>query len=544
MDGNPEGTPNPLNPMSGSVDTDDVVQPATFTRPVNYSEANDVPAKTSTPIPEATPASEPTFEPEPVHESAPVRESIPVSTPHVNHSVVDPMMRPVARRTETAPTNTVDDIPAAENFDTLGMDSSVMDELTSSHTDTASTQNLVAKDSIVEPAKGGNGKKRGLIIGAIVFLMVAIICGAAAIAIMMLGNNDDRVSKAIDKLINGGLPNIITVQGDISSTTNGASDITSLANSFSIDFKGTFDTSSSLNKVEAGVNATLTTGQEVSLDVEEMRTKDGNTFFKVSGLKNLLNSGSSDTLELNTTKESTAEITLDCVNTNCSDGDTCTDNCMSVQEPQESVLSMYSGLFDVVDNQWIMVSDTFARSMSGSELFDNSSTCLINAFGTLSQYSSDIAKKYKENPFVTYSTDNLEIAKKKDNLYRLGIDSSKASAFANSLSNNGFINELNACTGNTATNVNVSSSAIDKLFANFPTVYIEVDENSNITRVYLKTIIESDGASTTVKADLGLSYPAEVKITEPTEYTDMSTLLSAMMSELFNGVSLPEETSN
>ena len=108
------------------------------------------------------------------------------------------------------------------------------------------------------------------------------------------------------------------------------------------------------------------------------------------------------------------------------------------------------------------------------------------------------------------------------------------SAFVNSLGNNGFINELNACAGDSATNTAITSGTIKGIFENFPTMYVEVDENYNFTRVYFEAKNDTETISSTVKADINLSYPSELKVTEPTEYLNMSTLLSSVMTNFYN----------
>ena len=189
---------------------------------------------------------------------------------------------------------------------------------------------------------------------------------------------------------------------------------------------------------------------------------------------------------------------------------------------------MYAGLFEAMNDEWILVSNDFSEKMTGLQIFDNSTTCLISAFGTLPQYAKDIANKYKTNPFITYSTDKLSINKKKNALYRLGINNDKLAAFTNSLGNNGFINELNACAGNLSTNGTTSQNMIEDIFRNFPTMYAEIDDNNNFTRVYFET----EANSQFITADLDISYPNKFEVTEPDSYIEMSTLLNNVTTNL------------
>lgn len=513
MNENPEGTPNPLNPAAGTgldfVETEQTSEvmagpetPAVPETPVvpetpavpETPEVPEVPAEPETPeVPEAElgEVRETTaFRVEPAS-FAEAAEPEVAATPDSSADPIDPVMQPVSH----------------SNFDTFSMDSTAAEipaeapveeikEETFTRVETparavpvpsapiSETPELVAKDSIVEPAKGGS-KKKILIIGTIALLIIAIICGAAAVAIMMVGNNNgDRVNKAIEKLINGEMPSIISAQGTINSFSNVED---AAISSYNIDFNGTFDTAYATNTVSAKVNAELNSGDKVSLGIDELENKDGEVFFKIRGL---------DTLSNN------------------------------------PLVSAFSGLTEAIDDEWILVTGDFSDNMEGLEIFDNSSTCLINALGTLPKYSKDFANKYRANQFLNYSTDKLEISKKKNPLFKLTIDTNKLTAFINSLSNNGFINELNACANETATNEDVALDMVEAIFEKFPTVYVEIDDSYNFTRVYFKVTAGDETNSMTTTADLALSYPTKLEVVAPDEYLDMSTLVNKLVTSI------------
>ena len=511
MDGSDSGTPNPLNPMSGGMPE----------------------------MPKARPTSAmPEF-----------KEAAPAPRP-VNRGVVDPMMRSVPHRNNPTPEPTT---MVEETFDSLAVDDNSLNALTQDiattsgpsraevvQTETINTDlsgldgpNLVAKDSIVEPAGGKKSKKKAFTIGAIVFILIALICGVAAVVVIMLGNNGDRLSKAIEKALNGEMPTIISAQGKIESSTEVAdsyvqTDAVSTGN-LTIDFNGTFDTTSNMNKVSADIMMDYGSGQTIPLTIEEMRNKTGDTYFKFSGLNNLINMFGSTALT--TDASTTSDVAVNCADSAGCSGTDCT-NCVSTSTTTSSLVSTFGGLLEAANNNWILISDEFGEEMKGLDLFDNTSTCLINAFSTLPNYSNDIIAKYKANPFITSSTENLGIAKKANTLYRLTFDSNKLSAFSNSLGNNGFVNELNACTSSTASNSGTSATMIEQIFDNFPAMYVEIDDNNNFTRVYFQLNTTSGATSNATTADISLTYPKEFKISEPTDYITMSQLLSNVMSNL------------
>ena len=527
MDGSDSGTPNPLNPMFGSKE-------GTKVPSYNMPEMGTAP-------------------------SAQTSSEEKAAAPRIkadNYGAVDPMMRSVAHRHDKPVAETNDVARPAvepnnttvkpttlteETFDALSIDDGTIDMLAEDfvatneepprtevpQTPVASTNfnrpsgpDLVAKDSIVEPAGKSNHKKRTFLIGAFAFLAIALICGAAAVAVVMMNNNGDRVAKAIEKVFGGEMPTIVTAQGKIetsiatSDSNSTAVDSVSTTNTI-IDFNGTFDTTSSMNKISADISFEYGADQVIPLAIEEMQNKTGDTYFKISGLTKAMNA-----LTTNTPGSNTADTS------NSSSTDTATYN------PTLSLISGFSGLFQAADNTWILISNDFAGSMEDLDLFDNSSVCLINTFSTLPKYSKDILSKYKANPFINSSTENLGIAKKANTLYRLTIDSNKLSAFANSLGNNGFVNELNACMGGAASNDGTTATMIEQIFGNFPTMYAEVDNDNNFTRFYFQKNSGDDSTSSATTADISLSYPKEFKIVEPTTYITMSQLLNDAMTNL------------
>lgn len=553
MNDNPEGTPNPLNP---AVDAGNGAE-ATGTGALDFVETE----LASESIEETTPTKTTVEESNLIETVKPASFAEPASTGPVpissampkmakpapdsampemktvspssrfNSPAIDPMMRPRGNNNSNI-LNTKEDMN-----DKIPFDEVTEDIVASSIPTNQPAANFVAKDSIVGSSRN---KKKPFIIAAIIFIIIAILCGTAAVAMFVLKNNGsgDRVSKAVAKLLNGETSNIINAKGNISISSD-----TAPVSFYNIEFDGTFDTATSMNKVSANVNGELMNGAEAAITIDELQDKDGDVFFKIGGLTSLMNQPALmvDTTtdcvnggdEVDCVKETTTETT-----TNCLDGDPYT-NCGSSESSEsvstQNILSLYSGMFEAIDDQWILASSDFSEEMEGLSLFNNSSACIVNTISALSKYGKKLADSYRENQFITYSTDNLEISKKKDALYKIGFDADKLASFINSLSNKGFMNELNACVGNIAINTDVTGEMVQSVLGNFPTVYVEVDDNNNFTRAYFKSEAKSDdGAPTTVIADLAISYPSKIEITQPESYVDMSTLLSNAMVDLLD----------
>ena len=64
-----------------------------------------------------------------------------------------------------------------------------------------------------------------------------------------------------------------------------------------------------------------------------------------------------------------------------------------------------------------------------------------------------------------------------------------------------------------------------------PTIYTEVDNDNNFSRLYLVSDL-NDGEGT-MTIDLGFSYPENVNVSEPVEYKDFSEVLQEVMSSMF-----------
>ena len=560
MDGNPEGTPNPLNPVQGTASAANQPQPSTGMATGtgnNYGGYMEEPAsfaEPSTPTTSSMPEMAKPSMPSSAMPNIPEAPRHNYNNGYANRGVIDPMMRPVSHTPEVQ----ADSLSRAENsFDSFSeLDNTSFDQLGQDFGQLPNNEpELVAKDSIVEPA-GGNKKKKAMIVGAIVLILIAIACGTAAIVLALIHNNGgDRVTKAIEKLLDGEIPTIVAANGKITSSTtepdryyldDDESIIAPDPNPFSpisttINFDGTFDTKSSINTISATLGMNYSDGSKVAIDIHEQRNETGDVFFKVSGLGDIVKMFGTGTLNQEVlvygdSDGTTAEVLTD----NCIEGTNCLSSSQDDTSMMDGLMTVYGSLLNSIDNQWILVSDGFSDEMENLAIFDNSTTCTINAFESLPKYSKDFMNNYKANPFITYSTDNLGIAKKKNELYKLTFDSNKMSAFINSLNNNGFINELNACSKSQATNSQVTPSMLEETIKNLPAVYAEIDENNNFTRFYFKTTMDnSDDTSSTIEADINLSYPQEVRVTDPTDYVDMSTLMNSVLTTMFQSGTTP-----
>ncbi|MBQ2695322.1 hypothetical protein IJG04_01645 [Candidatus Saccharibacteria bacterium] len=560
MNENPEGTPNPLNPNpatvakassspAGVAPTPEVGA-STAVRPAQPSPAQ--PA-----VPQSSPA-QPTVAPA---RPAPTGLSMDfMQAPRQGAGRVGRPMgatpsagaRPTAPVSPVAGTASASGVPRPVDISTPSADDAIAAIMAESTTANPA-DDLVAKDSIVEPKKGKKSKKKVAIIIGIIFIVLALICGAAAVAIMLLNNNSGRVDSAINKWLTNEEPNNLSANGTILITDD--SD-TATFSSLLIDIDTKNDRLSSSSTTSAKITMTLPDEQEMSFDVDSIQVNGGDLFLKLS---NWEASKTEALLETENTvdctdegcTEATAEVTdvaeiaettpqeepviEDCM----IDGNE--DNCAPVGpspivEPapisENETLSILTSLFDSLGNGWIRIPLGEATTEDESTVVasEDSLTCLNTTLTAISQNRNSIAEFYRQNSFIKSSTDNIKISAKTNNpIYSLTFDSEKLSGFSSAIDNASFANEIFACADTYGFNTEV-----DDIFASAPTVYVEVNDNNDFTRVYLDGALA--GSSISVNVDLALSYPTTIQVSEPAEYTDITTLLTDVLTGYYADV--------
>lgn len=376
-------------------------------------------------------------------------------------------------------------------------------------------------------------KKTGLII-AIVLFVVAIIAGVAATIIVLnpFGSKKDAVPAAISKLFSGDAPSNVSMNGKITLVPNNETiPVTSLV----VDFKAGVKNSSFENYVNATVTATFTDENEFTFNADEVRTAGGDLYLRLSNIAEVLSNLRDLATEQNCLNDETGESNcveeIDYEATDCVEGEGCEEIDAIMLQPDESVFDFLEA-FEAVDNEWVRVPGSSFSFLTDIADVGGPTQCLVEAAGKMSEYGKDFTDLYKNNPFITYSTDNLKIAQKNSQLYLLGFDADKMAGFINGMSNYGFMNEMLACMGDVAVNEEVTPSNLQEIISSLPTIYVEIDDNDNFTRVYL-TVDSSDGTMG-VTADISLAYPASISVEEPEVYIDINDVLSQSLTMFYN----------
>ena len=331
----------------------------------------------------------------------------------------------------------------------------------------------------VEVVKPLKKSKMPIVIVAVVLFLVAIGAAAAAIVILRPFASHDAVPAAISKLFSAGAPQNVKMTGTVTTYDNNKE---TEAPGILIDFAANMNNVTTENVVTASISAMLPGNQTFDFDVDEIHTKNNDLYLKLDGVAKLTD---------------------------------------------------YSAVFDVIDDEWIKIQGSEFDSITSMLPGDMMGSCLIGAAGKLSEYGKNFVALYNENPFVEYSTADINIDAKKDQLYRLYFDSTKLTSFVNTIGNAGFANELMACAGELAVNQNVTEDELTEIVKNIPTIYVEIDDKDNFTRLYM-TMASEDGLVGAIM-DISFEYPTSpVVVEEPSDYIMLGEFLESLLSDFYN----------
>lgn len=335
----------------------------------------------------------------------------------------------------------------------------------------------IKKPRTEKPAR--KKSKKPAIITAIVLILLAIGAAVAAILILNPFGTHDAVPAAISKLFTSGMPENVKMSGTVTTFDNNKD---SVSPSIMMNFSTEINTKTGENIADATASATLPGSAEtLAFNINEIHTKGGDLYLKLGGV---------------------------------------------------AALKDFSAVFKTIDDEWIKIQDSEFSGVSSMVPTDTDATCLIDVAGKLGQYGKDFVALYNANPFVEYSTADINIDQKSNPLYRLYFSPAKLAGFVNSLSGSGFANELMACAGEVAVNEDATEAEMTEVVKSIPTIYVEIDDKDNFTRVYL-SVSSEDGLSGAV-ADISFEYPTSaVKIEEPEHYITLGEFLAQLLTDFF-----------
>lgn len=396
-------------------------------------------------------------------------------------------------------------------------------------------------------------KKTGLIVAFAIFALL-LIGGGIAAAVILLTSGGDAVSKAMNKIMAGNAPANVAVDGLVEFRSN---DENSPVESIKIDLNSGIMRSSMANTSSAVVTLSIEDMEDLSFNFDEVYADSGDLYLKLEGITDVLNNPKLAQILGGGSLQNTVPVdcvdgdgTTDCATvieeetteivepeTNCIDDETGMTNCVTTEPSVVSgdmteSLSSILGIVEGVDGHWLKISaDEMGLITSSGELPTSSVSCITNLVKDLNTGSSSAAEAYDNNPFVTSTTENITLNKKKDPLYKLGVDSEKFASFVNSLDNSALASDVYSCFG-LQNNASMTASDVQQIVNSFPEIYAEVNSDYNFSRLYLER--DSEEANMTVLIDLSFTYPESVNINAPNDYQDFSTVLQTLFTGIYD----------
>lgn len=392
-------------------------------------------------------------------------------------------------------------------------------------------------------------KKTGLIVGIIIAVAALIVGGVAAAIIIINLNKPDPVTAAMNKIMSGNAPANVAIDGNIDITVN---DDFSPISHVKIALNSGVMTNSLINSSKAEVTATIRNVGDLKVKFDEVYAGNGDLYFKIDGLNEAIEKSGLLYL-LNLSGQLTGEVdcgadgycqTTELEEITCAEGEKC--ESLEINDTElnvlgegaqnildEDTISYFASLLGIVkiDGEWLRVSVDELNMLSSGMTADSDISCITNLVSDINTNSNSAAELYGKYPFVTSSNKDVKIQSKQHPVYQVSINNENFANYVNSIQNTELTTNLYSCL-NLENNVQLSADDVANLTSVWPTIYAEVDDNNNFTRLYLASNLNDGEVSTVI--DLGFSYPTNINVPEPMEYKDFSEVIQQILSSMYD----------
>lgn len=345
-------------------------------------------------------------------------------------------------------------------------------------------------------------KRKGLIIGGIIAVFLAVGCGVVA-ALLLLNAPNDPVAMAAEKFINDGYKQNAAIDGKIDITLQ--NDIYPYSN-LKIDLKAQMVGGTAVNSANATITATeRKTGKSVSVVLDEVYPDGEDLYFRLSGTTEAINTLNN----INQIEE--PEPVIDC--------DTDEESGCVIDDDSIEVESGVSKSISETDGVWIRITKEEIKQMMGDMNMGDVAKCAVSYIRDVRSSMNEIAIMYQQNPFLVSTTEDVTIARRATPVRRIAIDKTNFTNFVDSAKESTAVKNFFGCMG-TSTD-GLDADGLVRAMSKLPSFYVEVNDQYQFTRFYF-TYSSDTGSITT---DLNFSYPGNVNIVKPEEYKDFSTLV-------------------
>ena len=301
---------------------------------------------------------------------------------------------------------------------------------------------------------------------------------------------------------------------------------------------------SMINSSSAILNITDQEDNDYSVEFDEIYATSGDLYFRIDGVGSLLeDSNFLDLFTGNTTTNCVDDgdgmtncepTVVDCADANETDCIVVDGEVTSTDTLSSGITDMIAGIVKAADKLWIRIStDVFDSTVKGYVDSTSSVTCVTDLISDVNKNSNSAIEIYNKYPFIKSTDKNVVISSKNNPVYQISIDSKNFTEYLNAIQNTELAKTLNKCMG-WNNNAAVTESDVNKIVSKMPKIYAEVNSNKDFTRLYLESDINNGVASATI--DLGLSYPTNVNVSEPVEYTNYEDFIRTLFSGIYSNV--------
>lgn len=387
-------------------------------------------------------------------------------------------------------------------------------------------------------------KKTGLVFGIIGGILVLAGIAAAIVAVVLMMNKPDPVTMAIQRIMSGEAPNNVAIDGNIDILPNNTE---SPIKRINIDLDSDIVVGSMINTSSAVLTFTNQNDQDFSVKFEEVYAAEGDLFFKIEGAMAALED-SGILAAFNASNVQTTNCVEDesgatnCIPSDCNaedEQDCASEVVVEAGTMDPAITNTVLSVVEAADGVYLRVAAQDLDSASQTALRDTPASCITDLISDINKDSKSAADLYSKYPFIKASDKNAIISSKQNTVYSVSVDSKNLTDYINNIRNAQIRNDIYTCLG-LQDNVGVTEADITDVIKKIPAFYAEVNSDYNFTRLYFESVIGDDLATATV--DLGISYPANVTVTEPVEYTDFSDMVQTIFTTMYN--IQPNETPN
>ena len=392
-----------------------------------------------------------------------------------------------------------------------------------------------SSSEVVFTSEGSPKPKKGLIIAIIAIVAVLLIGGGVFAEFYAIYNRPANIiASSLNNLFSA---DQIEVDGSISLDIPDSETIGIESINLNFDNKA------------SGISGTTTATLDVdfandidapAIELGEVTLSDGVLYIEVDGVADFYNQALRDTIRdmlIENALYGYQDTPYDCyaTDTDCLYSATDVDPAVeaSVRESVDRTLDQIGEIIDVFDGQWLEISiddvlssDMFASmDLSTRQSYSDSYKCTANTINQMSNYSSEFANLYNQNPFVDMTAGD-------DSFYNISFDATNLANYLNALVDTQFITDISKCQ-----NIEISSDTskvtaedVSSGLEQLPQISAKFDGIFDHHLTELKTSKQDQYYS--FSADLKFSYPNSIVVEAPSE----SRPIMDVVEEIFQGM--------